>query len=482
MARLWGLRPRQAWRQAMGLSQDDVALAFNDISGDPRSPMSGKRISDFEVWPYGGARPSAYVLVTLGRLFGCHATELLDLVDRQRMPSGDLAVLQANGQPSATPALGTTALPVIHSRVGGRHPGEHLGHGRQPDKRSLESLNKLRETVMAAADESTTHAAAAEATHIVGSTLEELDHDIRRVAASFLNGDLIEQFSQAVRIRRRVYRYLDASRYPEQSSELYRLAAELSCLLADASNNLGFPGAAVEQTRSAWTYAEIIGHDGIKAWCRSNQSLLAMRVDRPKQAASLAESGLKFARTPIAQALLHSRAALALAHLGDITGTMTALTAARQAQERAGGHDELFDDVGGMFAFPIAKQSYLAASTLIAADEPELAAQEAEQAIHLYTTGPPDERAQGCEASARIDLATSFLIRQQLDGANHALGAVLDVPPNRRVDWLIPRLATFRAHLERPPFSNSYNARRLIERIEDYEDGMISKNLPGTMT
>lgn len=334
---------------------------------------------------------------------------------------------------------------------------------------------------MAAADEASAHAAEAEATHIIGSTLEELDREIRQVSASFLNGDLVEQFAQAARIRRRVYRYLDNSRYPEQSSKLYRLAAELSCLLADASNNLGFPGAAVEQTRSAWTYAEIIGHDGIRAWCRSNQSLLALRSDRPKQAAALAESGLRFAHTPVAEALLHSRAAVALAHVGDAAATMAALTAARQAQERADGHDELFNDVGGMFAFPVAKQSYLAASTLIAVGKPDLAAKEAEQAIDMYTTGPPDERAQGCEASAQIDLATSYLIRHQMDGAYHALGPVLDVPPNRRVDWLIPRLETFRDHLVRPPFANSYDARRLVDRVDDYEDGMISRNLPGAL-
>ena len=334
---------------------------------------------------------------------------------------------------------------------------------------------------MAAADESSTHAAAAEATHIVASTLDELDHDIRQVSCAFLNGDLIDQFAQAVRLRRRVYRLLDENRYPDQSSDLYRFAALLSCLLADASNNLGFPGPAVEQTRAAWTYAEIIGHDSIKAWCRSNQRLLAMRADRSKQAASLAESGLKFAHTPVAQALLHSRSALALAHLGDASGTIGALTAARRAQERSGGHDELFDEVGGMFAFPVAKQSYLAASTLIAVGEPEKAAQEAEQAIELYTTGPPDERAQACEAWAGTHLATSFLIRHQLDGAHQALDPVLDVAPNRRVDWLIPRLATFRAHLERPPFGNSYDAVRLVERMDDYEDGMISKNLPGAL-
>lgn len=53
-----GIRPRRAWRDAAGLSQQGAAERFDAITGNPRAPMSSKRIRNFEAWPDGGIRPT----------------------------------------------------------------------------------------------------------------------------------------------------------------------------------------------------------------------------------------------------------------------------------------------------------------------------------------------------------------------------------------------------------------------------------------
>jgi hypothetical protein len=51
MMRKFKVRRRVAWRNAHGWTQDHVADLFNEKLNDPRKPMTGSRISDFERWP-----------------------------------------------------------------------------------------------------------------------------------------------------------------------------------------------------------------------------------------------------------------------------------------------------------------------------------------------------------------------------------------------------------------------------------------------
>lgn len=79
MARQFGDRRRSAWRHAYGWTQDQVAVFFNEMVGDPRASMTGKRISDFENWPKKGrVKPT---VPTLGVLAGIYATKVSNLVD-----------------------------------------------------------------------------------------------------------------------------------------------------------------------------------------------------------------------------------------------------------------------------------------------------------------------------------------------------------------------------------------------------------------
>jgi transcriptional regulator with XRE-family HTH domain len=81
-----GMRPRQAWRNANEQSQRQAAERFNEIIGDPRSPMTGNRISDFEAWPDGGVRPTMRTLEILARIYGTTWDQLIDTADLLQMP------------------------------------------------------------------------------------------------------------------------------------------------------------------------------------------------------------------------------------------------------------------------------------------------------------------------------------------------------------------------------------------------------------
>jgi hypothetical protein len=84
-----GMRPRQAWRYAAELSQTQAATRFNEITGNPRAPMRGNRIGDYEKWPDGGVRPPVRALKVLAEAYGTTWDQLVDARDLACMPEAD---------------------------------------------------------------------------------------------------------------------------------------------------------------------------------------------------------------------------------------------------------------------------------------------------------------------------------------------------------------------------------------------------------
>jgi tetratricopeptide (TPR) repeat protein/transcriptional regulator with XRE-family HTH domain len=84
-----GLRPREAWRLARELTQNEVAALFNQIRRDPDSSMRGSRISEYEKWPTGGVRPSVRTLKILAAVYGTTWDRLVDIDDLEKMPPSD---------------------------------------------------------------------------------------------------------------------------------------------------------------------------------------------------------------------------------------------------------------------------------------------------------------------------------------------------------------------------------------------------------
>jgi tetratricopeptide (TPR) repeat protein/transcriptional regulator with XRE-family HTH domain len=96
MMRKFKVRRRVAWRNAHGWTQDHVADLFNEKLNDPRKPMTGSRISDFERWPISSrTKPTFETLGVLADIYGTTVLNLIDDHDYQNMTLKERANLAA---------------------------------------------------------------------------------------------------------------------------------------------------------------------------------------------------------------------------------------------------------------------------------------------------------------------------------------------------------------------------------------------------
>ncbi|WP_039802840.1 helix-turn-helix domain-containing protein [Nocardia araoensis] len=334
-----------------------------------------------------------------------------------------------------------------------------------------------RDLIMAAAHEASEHAGKAESTNVGASTLEQLDADVVRIANDYVRIPPVPMMVEMVRVRRRVYRLLEGHQRPADTGHLYLLAGTLSGLLANASTDLGYYDAAGEQVRAAWAYAELCGHNGLRAWTRGMHALIEYWSQRPRRAVQLAQSGQEFAESATAQVRLLNIEARIWSALGSAADTDRCVRAADDAREIA-ATDTLHDEVGGVFGFNDAKANYYAGATYIHLGQAEPALGATQRAIELYSNGPSEQRSYGAEALARVDCAAAHLINGSLDGAAEALQPVLGLDEDKRIAQLEERLTGVRRRIAAPAFRDSVEARRLDEQIEEFCGSTAAKGIP----
>ena len=339
-----------------------------------------------------------------------------------------------------------------------------------------------RDLIMAAAHEASEHAGRAEASNVGASALEQLDADATRIAREYVHVPPVPMMVEMLRVRRRVYRLLEGHQKPADTSHLYLLAGTLSGLLANASTDLGHLDAAGEQARAAWAYAELCGHNGLRAWTRGMQALIEYWSERPRRAVMLAQNGHRYAESVTAQVRLHNIEARIWSKLGSSADAERCIRAADAARSNT-GTDELHDETGGVFGFPEAKSHYYAGATYIHLGQAGPALTETQRTIELYSGGPREQRSYGAEAMARVDNAAAQLINGSLDGAGDALRPVLELSSDRRIAQLEERLTGLRRRIAGPEFRDAVEARRLDERIEEFcgtnaATGMLPANPP----
>jgi len=337
-----------------------------------------------------------------------------------------------------------------------RRRDELLDHstGRPPEQEEM---------IMAAAGQSAEFGEWAEATNVGPTALEQFDHDIRGIAKTYLSSPPLPVVLTTLRVRNRAFALLEGRQYPNQARQLYLIAGRVCGLLAWMSSDLGRHMEAETQARTGWLCAELAAHDGLRAWIRATQSKLAYWDGRIRESAKLAEHGLQFSSTDSAPVLLASLAARAWARLGYADDAHNALARAAESRDRAGP-----DEVGGLYGFSLAQQSYLAGSTHLYLQEPEQALREAEQAVSLYEAGAPDERFYGAETLALIDAATAHLQAGALDGTAEKLAPVLALPSQQRLATFTQRLGDMRDALRRSRFGTSPEATQMQREIDDF--------------
>ncbi|GAB2720023.1 helix-turn-helix domain-containing protein [Nocardia thraciensis] len=324
-----------------------------------------------------------------------------------------------------------------------------------------------RDLIMAAAHEASEHAGRAETTNVGATALEQLDADVTRIANEYVHVPPVPMMVEMLRVRRRVYRLLEGRQRPSDTTHLYLLAGTLSGLLANASTDLGYHDAAGEQARAAWAYAELCGHNGLRAWTRGMQALIEYGSQRPRRAVVLAQSGHQYAESATARVRLHNIEARIWAKLGSPDSTERCIRSADAARDTT-TTDDLHDEVGGVFGFNEPKSQYYAGATYIHLGQAAPALQATQRAIDLYANGPEEQRSYGAESLARVDNATAHLINGSLDGAADVLQPVLTLAEDKRIAQLEQRLAGVRERIATPQFRDAVEARNLDERIEEF--------------
>jgi tetratricopeptide (TPR) repeat protein len=333
-----------------------------------------------------------------------------------------------------------------------------------------------REIVMAA-HEGSDHAEHAERRDIGEATLEQIRADVTRLSIESMSAEPFAIFQEMRRVRSRIYAALDRQLWPRDQTELYFLLAVLNCLMAVATDDLGYPQSAQELVRAGWAYATAIDHRPLMAHLRLELAGIAY-WHRPLQSRDLAQSGLRYLSDGPNAAQLHLEHGRAAARLGDTATARRAIVSASEARERE-HHDELLE-IGGEFSFSRATQHYKAGSVLIEIPQAETEAiEELERAIELYSADPAsgEHYGYGSVALAHVDLATARLRAGQLDAAIAALEPTLSLSPGQRITSIPQRLSRVRAELAHRIYQGSPQARELDKRIEEFSRETIVADL-----
>lgn len=344
---------------------------------------------------------------------------------------------------------------------------------------TLNTTVRIEEMTRMAAAESAAFGAFAEQSNVGPVTIEQLRADLIRIVTDYPNRPIGPLFAELRELCKRVFKLLEGHQPPHLTRELYVIAGSLCAVMSNASFDLGDIPAAETQARTAWLSAELAQHNGLRAWVRGLQALMAYYDDRFKEAAEYAQNGWQYIpESGSARVRLASVEARALARMRDERGAADALVRAESARDQIRGPD----DPGGMMEFPVAKQLYSAANTLLWLggdanfDEAERLASES---VQLYMNDPPEQRRIGEMSLARLDLAVSHLHRRDLESAAPHVELVLETGGNRRIESVGRRLYQISIALERPHFQTSSLALSLHDRIRESPVASIRALNPG---
>ncbi|MFF3781574.1 helix-turn-helix domain-containing protein [Streptomyces sp. NPDC001933] len=237
-------------RTAHGWSQQRVADEYNALEG--RSAKTGKEIGRYER----EARiPTPYARKYLAHVFGVDVALL------------DQAVAISKGRRDGTG--GEVVLPALAPAA------------------SYASGDRLSEDAVRSAD----FARFIAQRNAVEFVIEQLEADVHRLARTYVSHPLMEQYVEIKRLRDGVFDLLRGRQHPRQTADLYLSASHLCGLSAHVCLDLGDYDSAATHTRTARACAEAAGHEGMLAWVRSVESLIAYWTGRYEQAARLAQVG-----------------------------------------------------------------------------------------------------------------------------------------------------------------------------------------------
>ncbi|MER7766560.1 helix-turn-helix transcriptional regulator [Kitasatospora sp. NPDC096140] len=343
--------------------------------------------------------------------------------------------------------------------------GRTAGLSREPDRCLNVADSAVVAAVKADAEESAVFLRCVSTSNVDDVLLEQVDADIARLAADYVSSPVAELVHEIGALRRAVFELLRGRQHPYQALHLYLQAGRLCGLATHAALDLGQYAAAATLSRTAWRCAESAGHNGLRAWIRSVQSLIAYWQQDYRTAVEAARSGLPFAEGGTIAARLLSLEARAAAALGDVDSASRAVEDAAAARSAVS-----VVDLPGVFTFPEAKQWAYAGTALLAMGgrvHLGRAVEASSTAIALYKAGPQNEQSSGDLMAACLDLANAHLAQGEFDGVKEKLTVVLDAAAERRTASISARLLALNARLAEPVYAGSPLILSLRENVTE---------------
>ncbi len=305
----------------------------------------------------------------------------------------------------------------------------------------------------------------ASATNVDSILLEQLDADVSRLALEYVSRPLPDLVHQIGALRSAVFELLRGRQRPHQTIQLYLTAGRLSGLATHIALDLGHYAVAATHARTAWLCAESADHNGMRAWVRSVQSLIAYWQHDYVLAADLACAGMPFTDGGTIGARLLSLQARAAAATGDGPAALRAIEAAADARA-----ESATTELPGIFTFPEAKQWTYAGTALLSLNNPsyvDRAIDASTRAIALYEGAPSLDQSSGDLLAGHLDLANAHLVRGDGDAAQESLTVVLTASPDRYTSSIARRLNALSNRLALPTYSSSPQLSGLRENVRD---------------
>ncbi|GAA3221050.1 helix-turn-helix transcriptional regulator [Actinocorallia longicatena] len=461
-----------AFRMACGLSQPEVVERFAKTS--PSAVMDQPLLSRIEGFPGAGSRsPQATHIIALATLYGTSPLRLMDPDALDRLEDHERAVLlrcnaafasYTPAEPPAPRSISEAVSPI--STMTSR-------------SRLIPATEHLERQVEMAARRALRFSVTVEGSNVGPETLDQLRDEVSRIAAAYPQQPLAVLLGDLIELQDVAFRLLEGRQRPSETTELYLLAGAISGMLAKASHDLGDPHSAMAQARTGYVCADNARHDGLRAWTRGLQSMVAYWAGWPNDAVRYAQLGQDAAASAqgTSSVWLAAQEARGWAVLGDADQTHAAIGRATDARDQT-TPDEL-DQLGGIMTFSRPRQLYYEADALVWLPGAEAAAaQAASAAVTAYENAEPGERSFSDEAGSRADLALARINSGDLDGAAEALSDVFSLPVDHRIGGILASVRRVHEALRTPTHRTSPTARTTQLEIEAFCQIPASAALP----
>ena len=427
----WNHSPLRSYRLALELSLEEVCDRVNRLLGvfaGESGYFDHSTLSRFEWWPVRSRRPTVSHLAALARVYQTSPRNLIAPSDWDRFPPADQFTLQTL---DALATTGTTTSAVAVGMMEQARPQAGNTLATPPTwwttPEPIGSNNPIERLVTVTNDESTRYAD--RAGNVGPAALDQLRSSVADLAGRSARPagatSLLELFGSVRLLRDRIFGFLDGGQPIRERRDLYFLGGAACGLLADLSDQLGYPSAAMSQAQVAHLLAAEAGDPALTGWLYTLQSLFCYWNGQPGKARDYARRGAALRPGGTVGVWLPAMEARVAGELGDAEGARAAVH--RAAETRDVVQRGTLDGFGGLMYYNRAKQHFYAADAFLGIGDDRAAIAEATAATESYQNGPAEEHNYTDAAIIQFRTALAHVRQGDLDASVESTQAGMQI-------------------------------------------------------